>query len=277
MLFFPNAKINIGLNVIRRRDDGYHDIETLMYPTGMLDAMEFLENKDSNRHLFTYSGIQLPGGVDLCAGLVERLAGKIKIPPLEVHLHKNIPPGAGLGGGSADVVFFLKKLVEYFDLPLDFNEQFEIASETGSDCPFFLFNRPMIATGRGEFLSEAKVDLKDHYLLLVMPGIHISTQQAYSEIRPSGKENLISSQFNQPVKEWKDTLVNQFEESLFPQYPVLQEIKNTLYSMGALYASMTGSGSGIYGIFKEEIKVPQEFEKYRVYGEKMKQSIFIQQ
>jgi len=137
MLFFPKAKINIGLNVIRRRDDGYHDIETLMYPIGMQDAMEFIENKDSNQHLFTYSGIQLPGGDDLCAGLVERLAGKVMIPPLEVHLHKNIPPGAGLGGGSADVIFFLKKLIEYFDLSLDFKDQFEIAKETGSDCPFF--------------------------------------------------------------------------------------------------------------------------------------------
>ncbi|MBL7110813.1 MAG: 4-(cytidine 5'-diphospho)-2-C-methyl-D-erythritol kinase [Bacteroidales bacterium] len=269
MLFFPNAKINIGLNVIRRRDDGYHDIETLMYPIGMRDAMEFIENKDSNQHLFTYSGIQLPGDEDLCAGLIERLTGKVKIPPLEVHLHKNIPPGAGLGGGSADVVFFLKKLVDFFNLPLDFNKQFEIASETGSDCPFFLFNRPMIATGRGELLSEAKVNLKGCYLLLVMPGIHISTQQAFSAIKPNGRENLIANRYHLPVEEWKDNLVNQFEEALFPQYPVLQEIKNTLYSMGAVYASMTGSGSGIYGIFREVVKVPENFSEYITFREWM--------
>ncbi len=270
MLFFPNVKINIGLNVIRRRDDGYHDIETLMYPAGMQDAMEFIENKDSNRHLFTYSGIQLPGNKDLCAGLIERLSGRVEIPPLEVHLHKNIPPGAGLGGGSADVAFFLKKLAGFFDLPLDFNKQFEIAIETGSDCPFFLFNRPMIATGRGELLSEAMISLNGYYLLLVMPGIHISTKQAYAAIKPSGRENLIANSYQRPVEVWKNTLINQFEEALFPQYPVLQEIKDSLYSMGALYASMTGSGSGIYGIFKDKAEVPQKLMEYQIYQERMK-------
>ena len=269
MLFFPNAKINIGLNVIGRRDDGYHDIETLMYPVGIRDAMEFIENKDSNNHQFTYSGIQLPGNDDLCAALIERLAGRVKVPPLEVHLHKNIPPGAGLGGGSADVVFFLKKLVEFFDLPLSFNEQFEIALETGSDCPFFMHNKPMIATGRGEILAEAEVSLKDHFLLLVFPGINISTRQAYATVNPTGKENLIANQYQRPVEEWKEILINQFEEALFPQYPLLQEIKNTLYSMGALYASMTGSGSGIFGIFNGEVKVAQELKGYQVYQEKM--------
>jgi 4-diphosphocytidyl-2-C-methyl-D-erythritol kinase len=265
MLFFPNGKINI-----RKRDDGYHDIETLMYPVGLRDAMEFIENKNSNNYMFTYSGIRLPVTGELCAGLFERLSGRVKIAPLKLHLHKNIPPGSGLGGGSSDVAFFLRNLVDYFDLPIDFQGQYEMAVETGSDCPFFLYNKPMIATGQGEVLSAAQVSLKDHYLLLVIPGITISTKQAYAAVKPSRKENLIASQYQRPVEEWKDALVNQFEEALFPRYPVLPEIKNTLYSMGALYASMTGSGSGIYGIFRKEVTVPQELKRYYTYVEKMK-------
>ena len=270
MLFFPNAKINIGLNVIRKRDDGFHDIETLVYPVGMSDAMEFIENKNGKSHLFTYSGIPLPSGEDLCAGLIGRLAGRLKIPPLEVHLHKNIPPGAGLGGGSADAMFFLEKLTGHFKLPLDFNARLEIARQTGSDCPFFLYNKPMIASGRGEILTEAAVSLKDHYLVLVMPGIHISTRQAYAMVRPGDREGTITGQLGKPVEAWKDHLVNRFEEVLFPQYPILKRIKETLYEAGAVYASMTGSGSGIYGIFKEETRVPKEFKDYRVYRETMK-------
>jgi len=267
MLFFPNAKINIGLNVIRKRDDGYHDIETLMYPIGMKDAMEFIENKENDKHLFTYSGVQLNVNEDLCAGLLGRLAGRVKIPPLEVHLHKNIPPGTGLGGGSSDIVFLLSNLVNYFNLPLNPEEQYEIALEAGSDCPFFLHNKPMIATGRGEILAEADISLKGYHLLLVMPGIHISTKQAYAAVKPTGRRNLVSDIIVRPVEEWKDILVNQFEEALFPKYPLLKEIKHTLYAMGALYASLTGSGSGIYGIFSEEIEIDDKIRGFRIYRE----------
>jgi len=269
MLFFPSAKINLGLNVIRKRKDGYHDIETVMYPIGLCDAMEFIVDRQITQHKMTYSGEKIIGEHELCAGLLDRLSRDTGIPPLHVHLHKNIPPGAGLGGGSADALFFLMKLIEYFNLPLDFDTQYQIAKETGSDCPFFLYNKPLLATGRGEVLSEIKVSLKGYNLLLVIPGIDISTQEAYAAVIPSGNENLVASNCMRPVVEWKDILVNQFEEILFPKYPLLGQLKNTLYSMGALYASVTGSGSGIYGIFKEQVKIPQELKEYRVYIEKM--------
>jgi 4-diphosphocytidyl-2-C-methyl-D-erythritol kinase len=241
-----------------------------MYPVGMCDIMEFIENRETNSHLFTYSGIPLPGKNELCAGLIDRLSKVVEIPPLLIHLHKNIPPGTGLGGGSSDVVFLLESIVENYNLPLSFDDRNNIAVETGSDCPFFLYNRPMVATGRGEVLSEAHVSLKDLYLLLVIPGIHIKTKQAYSGIKPSGKENIIANQLISPVEQWKESMINQFEEVLFPQYPVLKQIKDTLYSMGALYASMTGSGSGIYGIFDEEVEVPPAFNGHLIYQEILK-------
>lgn len=251
MLSFPNAKINLGLNIISKRADGYHNIESCFYPIPWNDALEILPTHELK---FTSSGLDIPGSPDsnLCLKAYHLLRSKFDIPPVHIHLHKVIPMGAGLGGGSADGAFTLKMLNELFELGLNVVDLQPLAGQLGSDCPFFIKNTPQLATNTGTDLEEVGVDLDGYILLIKNPGIHIGTQEAYSNVSPKQAKDSIREVIQKPVQQWKSKLLNDFEESVFPNHPEIFELKKELHENGALYASMTGSGSTVYGIFKEQ-------------------------
>lgn len=271
MVIFPNAKINIGLSVIRKRSDGFHDIESIFYPVGLCDALEYIQAEETQENdSVSYSGPFPVESRDICLKLTEMLRDSFSIPALRMHIHKNIPPGAGLGGGSADAAFLLKSLNETYSLDLN-PEQMEIwAARIGSDCPFFVRNTPCLVTGKGEYLREIQLSLKGYYFILVFPGILSSTAEAYREIIPSGKSADLVSAVRKPVDQWKNFIANQFEEPVFRRYPLLAEIKKELYNMGAVFASMSGSGSAIYAIFHSEVRIPSRFSNYTTYKEWLK-------
>lgn len=248
MVSFPNAKINLGLHILHKRADGYHDLETCMLPVGWCDALEFVE---ASKIKFSTSGLEIPGSGDdnLVMRAYQIMRKDFALPPLHVHLHKVIPFGAGLGGGSADAAFMLRMLSEYFDLFLE-DTMLEIyASTLGSDCAFFVKNEPALARGRGDELSPIDLNLKGLYILLIFPGFAIGTAQAYKGVNPSVPKKSLEEILQSPVTEWKEQLHNQFEDTVFPAYPVLADIKSELYRDGAIYASMSGSGSAMYGLF----------------------------
>lgn len=251
MIAFPNAKINLGLNIIRRRPDGFHDIETAMIPLKLSDALEIIIAPDQKLS-FTSSGLEIPfdGKSNLCQRAFEVLEKTFKITAAHTHLHKIIPPGSGLGGGSADAAFTLKLLNQVHNLGLDSSRLKDLAANLGSDCPFFIENKPMLATGRGELLEPISLSLKGYHLFLVRPDVHVSTAQAYSMVKPGKPEKSIREIILRSVDTWKDDLKNDFEEAVFQKHPQLAEVKQKLYSKGALYASMSGSGSALFGLFK---------------------------
>jgi 4-diphosphocytidyl-2-C-methyl-D-erythritol kinase len=264
MICFPNAKINIGLNVVRKREDGYHDIETMMYPLkGILcDALEVIESQEFE---VRSSGIQIPGNENenLCAKAYRLIQKDYAVPPVKTYLHKAIPIGAGLGGGSADAAFFIRLLNDAFQLGISWGEMHHYARQLGSDCSFFISNRPSFAEGRGDQFESTTLDLSNYFIALVYPAIHISTAQAYSGVKPKDAVRSLENDVQQlPVEEWKKYIHNDFEDSAFLQHPELGKIKEKLYSCGAIYASMSGSGSSIYGIFKKEPKVKKIFSKF---------------
>ena len=258
MLFFPNAKINIGLNITSKREDGYHNLETIFYPIKWCDALEITPSKSLS---FKSSGIPIPGDGNLCLKAYELMKGHYDLEPVDIHLHKNIPIGAGLGGGSSDAAFTLMGLNTIFDLGLDKIELKKIALQLGADCPFFIDNEPSLASGIGEILSPTKLDLSAYHLFVVKPDIFVSTAEAFSSIIPHIPSKSIQEEVNRPIEDW--TLKNDFEQSIFPQYPDLLEIKNKLIAAGAVYASMSGSGSSIYGIFSE--KPDLHFHNYHLF------------
>ncbi len=252
MVVFPNAKINLGLHVVEKREDRYHNIETCFYPVQWHDALEIIESKKTH---FTNSGINIPGLAkeNLCYKAYELLRKDFGLPDLQIHLHKIIPIGAGLGGGSSDAAFTLRLLSEQFHLMLDDDLLTMYATQLGSDCAFFIQNRPCLATGKGEILEPLTLDLSDYHLMLVYPEIHISTQEAYADIEPKPPSNTLKEiLLNEHIQIWREKLINDFEHAVFQKHPELQSIKDQLYAMGAIYAAMSGSGSGIYGIFQEE-------------------------
>lgn len=271
MVIFPNAKINLGLSVMRKRDDGFHDIESIFYPTGLCDALEYIpgENMSQNDSI-SYSGLFPVEGKDICLKFTEMLRDSFSFPFLRIHIHKNIPSGAGLGGGSADAAFLLKSLNDFFSFGLNQEQLEKWAAGIGSDCPFFVRNHPCLVTGKGENLQEIKLNLKGYYFLLIYPGIHASTAEAYKEIIPSHKSAGLLDMTRKPVDQWKYVVTNHFENAVFRKYPLLADIKKELYSMGAVYASMTGSGSALYGLFQSEIKIPQQFSNYFIFSEWLK-------
>ena len=255
MILFPNAKINIGLNIVSKRSDGYHNLETVLYPLAIRDAIEVVEAK---KLAFTSSGINIPGETNdnLCLKAYHLIKQDFNIPPVHIHLHKHIPIGAGLGGGSSDASFLIKLLNEKFSLGLDNLKMEAYASEIGSDCAFFIQNKPAYAIAKGEELSLIDLDLCPYFIVLVMPGVQVSTAGAYQGIKPKpAQENLIES-IKLPVSEWKSVIKNDFETSVFLKYPIISTIKEILYEAGALYASMTGSGASVYGIFNKEVQLP---------------------
>lgn len=256
MICFPNAKINLGLNIVSKRPDGYHNLETVFYPIAVKDALEIIVRENLPEDIFIEEGIKIDTSPDnnLVIKALRLMRQHYDFPPVEVHLLKKIPFGAGIGGGSADASFMLKLLNKTFNFGVTDNELISLAVKLGADCPFFIYNRPLFATGIGEILEDIDISLKDYYFVLIKPQIHIPTKDAFARIKPSLPELSLKEIVKLPVSEWKELMVNDFEKSIFPQYPLIEEIKNSLYAMGAEYASMSGSGSSVFGIFKEEFE-----------------------
>lgn len=267
MVVFPNAKINIGLNILRKRDDGFHDIETVFYPVPLKDALEIVENESSGGDVFEQTGVKVdsPAGNNLCEKAVKLIRENYEIPKVKMHLHKAIPFGAGLGGGSSDASFTLNLINELFKIGLNKEQLKNLASQIGSDCAFFIENTPMIAEGRGEVLKKIDFSLQGYFLVLVHPAIHVSTPQAYSMIKPTVPEFPLQKLIKQPLENWKYSIRNDFEEPIFKLHPKLNEIKTSLYNEGAVFAAMTGSGSALYGIFNKEVDLASNFKDCFVY------------
>ncbi|SNT37738.1 4-diphosphocytidyl-2-C-methyl-D-erythritol kinase [Ekhidna lutea] len=249
MISFPNAKINLGLNIVSKRGDGYHNIESCFYPIPWHDCLEVIE---AASFTFQSYGLSIPGGAssNLCVKAYELLKADFDIPPVEIHLLKNIPMGAGLGGGSADGAFTLIMLNELFALGVSDLQLENYALQLGSDCPFFIKNHPAIAKSRGEELMSIDLKLSGHYLAIHNPDIHISTKEAYVGVSPKQSDLSVTEIIKRPIREWKDTLKNDFEDSIFPNHPKVEQLKNEMYEAGATYASMTGSGSTVFGLFE---------------------------
>lgn len=266
MVIFPNCKINLGLHILRRRPDGFHDLETVFYPLPLTDALEVLSDSDLQ---FNSSGIPVPGDEqdNLCLKAWRLLKADFpELPPVKIHLHKHIPIGAGLGGGSADAAFMLRLLNDKFRLELSDEQLIAYAARLGSDCAFFIPNKACYATGRGEVLQALELDLSKYSWLLVYPGIHVNTGWAFGQIRPRVPEQQLQQSILQPVEEWKNLIYNDFEAPVFSAHPVLAEIKEQLYQAGALYATMSGSGSAMVGIFpKNKITGALWDAGYRVF------------
>lgn len=248
MITFPNAKINIGLHVVSRRPDGFRNLETCFYPVNWCDALEIVPAAETR---FTSSGRSIPGeaGLNLCLKAYELLREDCKLPPVRIHLHKNIPIGAGLGGGSADATFTLRLLNDLFDLQLPTEKLEDYARGLGSDCAFFVQNKPVFALERGDVFKEATLNLSGYVCAVIYPDLHITTAEAYQNVVPQPPAEDLCTLLQQPVARWKDRVQNDFEKALFSRYPVLPALKQHLYAAGALYASLTGSGSAVFGIF----------------------------
>jgi 4-diphosphocytidyl-2-C-methyl-D-erythritol kinase len=258
MICFPSCKINLGLSVTQNRADGFHDFETVFYPITLTDALEIIidPNTSAAPITCTSSGLAIKGDPtdNLCYKAYFLLKNDYpSIPNIKMHLHKKIPMGAGLGGGSSDGAFTLVTLNQLFNLQLSEQALLEYALQLGSDCPFFIINTPAFATGRGEILTPTSIDLSGYTTVIVNPGIAISTKLAFSLITPKIPETHLAAVIQQPISTWKDALINDFEQPIFNSFPELAKIKETLYQNGAVYASMTGTGSTIYGIFPRSI------------------------
>ncbi|HEX2395757.1 MAG TPA: 4-(cytidine 5'-diphospho)-2-C-methyl-D-erythritol kinase [Bacteroidales bacterium] len=251
MISFPNCKINIGLNILRRRPDGFHDIETLFCPVDLTDVLEFIPLHRNGNVNLTVSGLAVdcPPDKNLCIKAYELLKTEYNLPPLDVHLHKVIPSGAGLGGGSSDAAFMLNMLSDIFELHLKEDDLCEYASRLGSDCAFFIKNRPMLGFGRGNLFKEINPIPADLEIIIVHPGIHISTAEAYAGVIPAMPTEKLEKLISLPIEDWKDLIINDFEESIIRKYPLIGKLKTKFYEMGAIYASMSGSGSSVYGLF----------------------------
>ncbi len=260
MVSFPAAKINIGLRITEKRSDGFHDLQTVFYPVAIKDALEILPlNSKGNEVEFSGSGntIDCPPEENICVKAYRLLQKDFaKIGSIRMHLHKHIPSGAGLGGGSSDAVEVLKLLNTIYALQLNDAALEQYAIQLGSDCPFFVTSQPYFATGRGNIFSPVNLSLESFKIVIVHPGIHISTPWAFSQIvpvQPAGMPFQHAVQL--PLHEWTYHIVNDFEKPVLQAYPALAEIKKTLYAQGAVYASLSGSGSSIYGIFRKDAPV----------------------
>ena len=253
MICYPNAKINLGLNIIKKRSDGFHNISSVIYP--IQDLYDVLEIVESNSFSFTVSGTLFNNDIqsdkNICVKAYNLLKADFNLPCVKIHLHKRIKIGAGLGGGSSDGVFTLILLNDIFNLKLSKDDLKRYAIILGSDCPFFVENTPHIVSGKGELMKKLDINLKNYEFKFFFPDIFISTKEAYSNIEPKNPEVNLFDVISSPLQEWKEKLKNDFESYVFQKYPQLQKIKNEFYERGAVYSSMTGSGSVIYAIFKK--------------------------
>lgn len=251
MLVFPNAKINIGLNILRKRADNYHDIQSIFYPIELNDVLEVVEDNSVKNYEFVNTGLLIDAPVEknLVVKVYETFKKEYKLPPVKIHLHKVIPFGAGLGGGSADASFMIKLLNDLFSLNISTKQMLVYAKSIGADCPFFIENKPAYVTGIGDILESINFSLNDYKIILVKPNINLNTAHIYSYIKPNEDVNNLKNITNIPIEKWKDNIFNDFEKPIFNLNPQIKELKNNLYKKGAIYSSMSGSGSSIFGIF----------------------------
>lgn len=273
MLLLPNCKINIGLNIVSKRSDGYHNLETVFFPIPLRDNLEFkeIENEDVPYRL-VLGGVPIEGKPEdnLIVKVYLDMKAEFNLPALELSLYKNIPMGAGLGGGSSDAAAMMKGLNEAYNLQLSAEDMEKRLAKFGADCPFFVRNKPAYATGIGDELTNCNVSLKDKFIVLVKPDVFVSTKEAYAHITPKLPAIPLAEAIKLPIETWKEQIVNDFEQSVFPFHPELPAIKQTLYDMGAVYASMSGSGSTMYGIFNRPTPEANEvFDKCFVYTKKL--------
>lgn len=257
MIAFPNAKINIGLNVVSKRKDGYHNLETIFYPVTLTDALEI---NRSVKYEFSLSGIEIDGDPqnNLVARAYRILQNEHDLPPVKMHLHKAIPYGAGLGGGSSDGAFTLQLINKLFQLRIPEHELKSKAALLGADCPFFLENRPVFATGTGDRFKPVELDLSNYHILIVKPRIEVNTADAYRDISPKRPGFNLQEIASLPLEKWKEVIKNDFEKSVFRKHPEIETLKEKLYDMGALYAAMSGSGSSLFGIFRHSPVNPEK-------------------
>ena len=270
MILFPPSKLNLGLQIIAKRNDGYHNLQTVFYQFPLNDVLEILKDASLGHGTckFSSTGLLIPSGQNLCEKAYFLLHKDFNLPGVKIFLHKIIPMGAGLGGGSSDAAYALRILNSLFDLKISSNKLMEYALELGSDCPLFIQDYPQYATGRGEVLEEVSVDLKGIYLLIINPNIHISTKEAFAEIQASQTEPCKHIVL-QDISTWKENLSNNFEDSVFPKHVVLKELKSKLYDLGADYAAMSGSGSTLFGLFTEEPKLDSFPKDYFMWMNKL--------
>ena len=249
MLIFPNAKINIGLNITGRRDDGYHNLETVFYPVNIKDALEIVVADELS---FESSGLEIPGRAEdnLCIKGYHLLKKDFDLPPVKIHLHKHIPIGAGLGGGSADAAFFIRLVNQNFNLGITDEQMIGYARQLGADCAFFIQNKPVFAFEKGDEFEPIRLDLSKYKIVLVMPPVHVSTAEAYRGVTPAPVKESLMDLIYEPVSEWRKFIKNDFETSVFKNHPEIRGLKAALYEAGSIYASMSGSGASVFGIFE---------------------------
>lgn len=260
MITFPNAKINIGLNITKKRSDGFHNIETIFYPINLSDILEITISK--NCFNYTNTGLAVESRnleSNLCYKAYQALSKDFKLPPINMHLHKIIPFGSGLGGGSSDASFTLKMLNHIFNLGLTNDDLINYSEEIGSDCAIFIDNKPAFAYDRGNKLDSIQINLSGKYLVLIHPGIHINTGLAYSNSKPAKPKESLKELIKLPIEKWKNNIINDFENIIFPNHPEIKKIKEKLYEHGGVYASMSGSGSSVYGIFNTKVNIKKLF------------------
>jgi 4-diphosphocytidyl-2-C-methyl-D-erythritol kinase len=288
MLSFPCCKINIGLQLTERRPDGFHNLLSAFYPVGWTDVLEIIpaipdeakpvQSAANEPVIFTTSGLPIPGDPDpdvgpparnLCVRAYHRLKADFDLPPVQMHLHKIVPIGAGLGGGSADAAATINLLNEQFSLGLTVVQREDYARELGSDCAFFVQNKPQYCVEKGDIFESLDLDLSGFHVLLVYPNLAISTAEAYAGVTPRQPDVPLRTLLGAPITQWRGAVHNDFEDSLFPKYPLLANIKTQLYDAGAIYASLSGSGSTLYGIFNAPPNPPPPFSRYTVWEGKL--------
>jgi 4-diphosphocytidyl-2-C-methyl-D-erythritol kinase len=259
MLAFANAKINLGLNITAKRDDGYHNLETVFYSIKLYDVIELI---DAEETACVIKGIEIPGNAadNICLKAFKTLQSDFNLPNQQLILLKNIPVGAGLGGGSADAAFLIKLVNEKFNLGLSVGQMQDYARVLGADCAYFIENKPTLAFGKGDEFEAVDIDLSRYFMVLVKPAIHVSTADAYAKVQVKQPKASLKEVINLPLSDWKANMVNDFEPSVFEKYPEIDEIKTQLYAAGATFALMSGSGSSVFAIFEQEVKLP-ELEK----------------
>lgn len=252
MISFPNAKINLGLNIVERRSDGYHNLETVFYPIDLTDVLEIVPAKGDESTLTTYGNpVDCPVEKNLVMKALRLMQQHYEVPEVDIYLYKHIPDGAGLGGGSSDASSTMLMLNEMFNLNVEKDQLARLASTLGADCPFFIYNQPMMATGIGDVLAPIDVNLKGLYLFLVKPALSVPTKVAYSRVTPAPSTSSLENDVMKSVDQWSRVVKNDFEPSVFAAFPELAAIKSDIENGGAIYASMSGSGSSIFGIFDD--------------------------
>ena len=266
MITFPHAKINIGLQVTERRPDGYHNLDTVFYPIPIQDALEVVVAEDADYDCRLHiSGITIEGEMDnnLVVRAYRLLACDYTLPSVDIYLHKHIPTGAGLGGGSADASFMLRLLNDMFELGIAMEQLESYATKLGADCPFFITSKPVYATGIGNEFHPIELDLSGWYIVVVKPDVFVSTKEAYSMVKPEKPEVTLDEKIVHPITEWRETISNDFEKGIFALHPELAESKEKLYALGAKYAAMSGSGSALFGLFEAPVEeIEKQFEGY---------------